>query len=57
MNVEAESFAGLELHLPDPHKLVFEQNLVADFAQRDAALGRRLEPVPVGHESDPIIKE
>ena len=42
VNVEIVGLAGLEPDLPDPDELVLEQDLLADFAKRDAAIGRGL---------------
>ena len=47
--------ARLEPDLPDPHLIVLEQDLLADFAELDAAIGRGLQSEFVVHGSCPIL--
>ncbi len=42
VDMEVDGLAGIEPHLPDPDVLVLQDDAVADLAERDAALGRRL---------------
>jgi hypothetical protein len=49
--MEAQRFARLQLDLPHANELVLKQDIVADIAQLDPALGGKFQAVFVIHGS------